>query len=64
MRITDETILRKIYKENMMAFYQQKAPAPLYPSVMRKEFDMIMDTYFTFLDRQDIENLKLIKTVL
>ena len=47
-----------------MVFYQQKAPAPLYPSVMRKEFDIIMDTYFTFLDRQDIENLKLIKTVL
>lgn len=64
MRITDETILRKIYKENMMAFYQQKAPLPVNPAVMRKEFDIVMDTYYTFLTRQDIENMKLIETVL
>ena len=64
MRITDETILRKIYKENMMNFYQQKAPAPLNPEIMRKEFDIVMDKYFIFLDVQDVKNMKLIKTVL
>ena len=64
MRITDKTILRKIYKENMMVFYQQKAPAPLNPDVMRKEFDIVMDKYFIFLDVQDVQSMKLIETVL
>ena len=64
MRITDETILRKIYKENMMNFYQQAAPKPLVPEVMRKEYDIVMDTYYTFLDLKDIKNMNLIKTVL
>lgn len=64
MPITDKTILKKIYKENMMAFYQQKAPAPLNPDVMRKEFDIVMDKYFIFLDVQDVQSMKLIETVL
>lgn len=59
-----EDILRKIYKENVLNFYQHKAPKPLNKEVMKKEYDIVMDTYFTFLDVRDRENMKTIKTVL
>lgn len=64
MKIEDERILRKIYKENMLNFYQQATPKPVVPSVMREEWEIIMDKYFTFLDLRDIANMKLIETVL
>ena len=61
---TDEKILRKIYKENLMNFYQHKEPKKVNPEVMRKEWDIVMTKYFTFLDLRDIQTLKTIETVL
>ena len=58
-----EDILRKIYKDNMMAFYRGKAPKALDYTVMKRELDTLLDEWYTFLDIKDIENLKLIKTV-
>jgi len=58
-----ENILRKIYKENMMAFYGGKAPKALNYDVMKKELDTVWEKYYTFLDLRDIENLKLVKTI-
>lgn len=58
-----ENILRKIYKDNMMAFYKGKAPRALNYEVMKRELDIVLDRYFTFLDLRDIANLELVKTV-
>ena len=58
-----ENILRKIYKDNMMAFYKGKAPKALNYEVMKRELDTVLDRYFTFLDLRDIENLKLVRTI-
>ena len=58
-----ENILRKIYKENMMAFYQGKEPRALNYEVMKEELDTVLDEWYTFLDIKDIANLKLIKTI-
>jgi len=59
-----EDILRKIYKENMMNFYQHNPPKKLNAEVMKREWDTVMTKYFTFLDLRDIANLNEIKTVL
>lgn len=64
MKIEDEGILRKIYKENMMRFYQNKAPKKLNPEIMKKEYDILMEDYYTLLNVDDLENLEVIKTVL
>ena len=58
-----EEILRKIYKDNMMAFYQGKAPKALNYEVMKRELDTVWENWYTFLDIKDIANLKLIKTI-
>ena len=58
-----EHILRKIYKDNMMAFYRGASPKPLNYAVMKEELDTVWNEWYTYLDRRDIENLKLIKTV-
>ena len=58
-----EDILRKIYKDNMVAFYRGKAPKVLNYEVMKRELDTVLDRYFTFLDLRDIENLKLVRTI-
>ena len=58
-----ENILRKIYKENMMAFYQGKEPRTLNYEVIKEELDTVLDEWYTFLDIKDIANLKLIKTI-
>ena len=64
MKIENETILRKIYKENMMRFYQNKAPKKLHPEIMKKEYDILLNDYFTLLNVDDRDNLEIIKTVL
>lgn len=53
MKIEDETILRKIYKENLMNFYQHKAPKAVNPEIMKKEWEIVTTKYFTFLDLRD-----------
>ena len=60
---TDEKILRKIYKENMLRFYNGKAPATPVKEVMKEELDLVLGKYFTLLDMRDVKNLDLIKTV-
>ncbi len=60
---TDEKILRKIYKENMLRFYQGKAPNAPVKEVMKEELDLVLGKYFTCLDMKDVKNLELIKTV-
>lgn len=57
-------ILEKIYKKNLMRFYQGKAPKALVPDVMMKEYEILMEKYFTLLDLRDRHDLKLIKSVL
>lgn len=64
MKIDDENILRKIYKENMMRLYQNKSPKKLHPEIMRKEYDVLINDYFTLLNVDDRDNLEIIKTVL
>lgn len=59
----DESILRKIYKENMLAFYKGKAPKKTNLSIMKKELDLVRGKYFTFLDVRDVENMKLIESI-
>ena len=58
-----EDILRKIYKDNMVAFYRGKALKVLNYEVMKRELDTVLDEWYTFLDIKDIANLKLIKTI-
>lgn len=58
----NESILRKIYKENMMSFYQNKKPNKPNTSVMKKELDFIKGLR-VFLDLNDMKNLELIETV-
>jgi len=63
MKTPDDKILRKIYKENLMNFYQHKAPKALKPSLMKKEWDTVMTRYFTLLDLKDIGKLKTISEI-
>lgn len=58
-----ENILRKIYKDNMMAFYQGKAPKALDYTVMKRELDTVLNEWEIFLNIDDLANLNLIKTI-
>ena len=57
-----DNILRKIYRENMMRFYNGKDPAKLNPTVMQEELESVKKLQ-VFLHLNDLENLKLIETV-
>lgn len=58
-----EPILRKIYKDNMLAFYRHEPPKPLNYALMKKELDTVLEKYFTLLDSRDVANLELVKTI-
>ena len=58
-----EPILRKIYKDNMLAFYRHEPPKPLNYAVMKEELDTVLEKYFTLLDLRDVANLELVKTI-
>lgn len=58
----DESILRKIYKENMHKFYQLEKPKPVNKDVMRKELEAVKKLR-VLLDLNDLKNIELIETV-
>ena len=58
-----EDILRKIYKDNMLAFYRHEPPKPLNYALMKEELDTVLEKYFTLLDLRDVANLALVKTI-
>lgn len=58
----DDSILRKIYKENMLKFYNREKPLKANPEVMRKELEFVKKLR-VFLNLQDVKNLELIETV-
>ena len=58
----DESILRKIYKENMLKFYNRTVPKKAIPSVMKEELDFVKKLR-VFLNASDVKDLKLIETI-
>ena len=58
----DDNILKKIYKENMLDFYEHKAPKKLNVDVMRKELEEVQKMRI-LLHVDEVKDLELIKTV-
>lgn len=58
----DESILRKFYKENMMNFYEGKAPKTPVASVMKEELEAVMKMR-VLLNVDEAKDLETIKTV-
>jgi len=58
----DDDILRKFYKDNMMKFYEGKAPKKLVPSVMKEEVDAVTKMRI-LLNVDEAADLELIKTI-
>ena len=58
----DDSILKKIYRDNMFKFYKREKPLKANPEVMRKELEFVKKLK-VFLNLQDVKNLELIESV-